>query len=223
MRTPWVLVIQWDGYVADPDAWSDEFFNYDYIGARWPWHNDGMSVGNGGFSLRSTKLMRLLASDEFPLRDGIYEDKLIGRIYRPLLESKYGIRFAPNDVADRFSYENSHPPGPTFGFHSPHNLARHLDASALQELVAMAHPSTVAADSMVCLLGNCFLAHEFPSMEALFPAMKQAIGVNELRDRLIKVGMNDALATYCLSLCEKLVRASAEDGKLGRQQLEEAQ
>ena len=37
IRTPWVLLIQWDGYVVDPSAWRAEFLDYDYIGARWPW------------------------------------------------------------------------------------------------------------------------------------------------------------------------------------------
>ncbi|WP_144403731.1 DUF5672 family protein [Caballeronia zhejiangensis] len=37
IRTPWVLLIQWDGYVVDSSAWRAEFLDYDYIGARWRW------------------------------------------------------------------------------------------------------------------------------------------------------------------------------------------
>ena len=36
------------------------FSHCDYIGAQWFWHNDGMRVGNGGFSLRSRKLLTAL-------------------------------------------------------------------------------------------------------------------------------------------------------------------
>jgi hypothetical protein len=45
------LLIQEDGYVLDYQAWSDEFLEYDYIGA--PWYDN--VVGNGGFSLRSKR------------------------------------------------------------------------------------------------------------------------------------------------------------------------
>ena len=38
--------------IGVPEAWTDDFFNYDYIGATW---DDGV-VGNGGFSWRSRKL-----------------------------------------------------------------------------------------------------------------------------------------------------------------------
>ena len=31
-----VLIIQSDGFVVNPYHWTDEFYNYDYIGAPWP-------------------------------------------------------------------------------------------------------------------------------------------------------------------------------------------
>lgn len=34
--TDYVLLTQDDGYVSNDMMWSDEFFNYDYIGAPWP-------------------------------------------------------------------------------------------------------------------------------------------------------------------------------------------
>ena len=33
--TDFVLVVQHDGYILNGDAWNDEFYNYDYIGAPW--------------------------------------------------------------------------------------------------------------------------------------------------------------------------------------------
>jgi len=35
--TSHVLLIQWDGHVANPDAWDPAFLDCDYIGARWFW------------------------------------------------------------------------------------------------------------------------------------------------------------------------------------------
>ena len=61
IATDYALVVQWDGYVIDGDAWADEFWNYDYIGARWPHVQGEFRVGNGGFSLRSEKAARRAA------------------------------------------------------------------------------------------------------------------------------------------------------------------
>src|SRR5690349_6482270 len=57
-NTEHCLLIQWDGYVINPEAWSDEFLQYDYIGAPW----DTNIVGNGGFSLRSKRFCELTAT-----------------------------------------------------------------------------------------------------------------------------------------------------------------
>jgi tetratricopeptide (TPR) repeat protein len=112
--TEFALVIQFDGYVLDGSRWSTEFQQYDYIGARWDL-KDGMAVGNGGFSLRSR---RLLAALQDPRIDaGQTEDLAICRTYRPLLEQEHGIRFAPEPVAERFAFETVPSSVPTFGFH----------------------------------------------------------------------------------------------------------
>ena len=58
--TKFVLIIQWDGYIINEKSWRPDFQLYDYIGAKW-WHNDGFNVGNGGFSLRSRKLVDSIA------------------------------------------------------------------------------------------------------------------------------------------------------------------
>lgn len=113
--TEFVLVTQHDGWVLDSDAWSDEFLEYDYIGAAWL-ENEGPNVGNGGFSLRSKKLQHILATDDF-IQPYHPEDNCICKIYRPYLESKYGIKFAPTELADKFSFELREPIQSTFGFH----------------------------------------------------------------------------------------------------------
>ncbi len=110
-----VLVIQHDGYVVDGKAWRDEFLDYDYIGAPWT-YTDGRNVGNGGFSLRSLKLQKVLQSEEFEFYSP--EDEKIARYYRQTLERKYGIKYAPDAVAHKFSFEMHKPLQPTFGFHN---------------------------------------------------------------------------------------------------------
>jgi ADP-heptose:LPS heptosyltransferase len=118
ITTTHVLLIQHDGYVLDASAWTDEFLNYDYIGAPWS-YRDGRNVGNGGFSMRSNRLMHRMAVDQFIQEIGIYapEDEVICRLYRKYLESQ-GIHFAPEDLAHRFSFEMHPPKQKTFGFHA---------------------------------------------------------------------------------------------------------
>ncbi len=129
IRTSHALVVQWDGYVVAGSAWDKRFRTYDYIGA--PIFRDGrVLVGNGGFSLRSRKLMRALA--KLPATPGINEDWMISEVLRPALERDFGIRFAPLEMAARFSYEQRFPDKPTFGFHGQSNLFRHeSDADVL--------------------------------------------------------------------------------------------
>jgi hypothetical protein len=99
--TQHVLIIQHDGYIINPYKWKEEWKTYDYIGAPWWYaHNN---VGNGGFSLRSSKLLRVLKS---PLFNQTHpEDDKIGRSYRQQLERVYKIKFAPEEVAAEFSWE----------------------------------------------------------------------------------------------------------------------
>ncbi len=114
--TPYALIVQHDGYVRNPEAWLNEFLEYDYIGATW-WYKDGKNVGNGGFSLRSKKLLELCAN--LPTNATHPEDHIICRDMRPYLESK-GIKFAPETLANQFSFEGYNQPGTytnQFGFH----------------------------------------------------------------------------------------------------------
>lgn len=106
------LVVQWDGYVVNPDHWKQEFLDYDYIGSTWK--TDG-EVGNGGFSLRSKKLLQSLSSDDFKC-PYTPEDCYICRDHRPQLES-FGIKFATPSIAASFGVEDGVHHG-QFGFHS---------------------------------------------------------------------------------------------------------
>jgi hypothetical protein len=129
--TTHALCVQWDGFVLDGAAWDPHFLDYDYIGAVWPQFRDGRNVGNGGFSLRSRRLLE--ACTTIPLDGSQVEDLLIGRLYRPLLEEQ-GVRFAPEPLARRFAYERTTPSGAEFGFHGAFNLVRLLKPAENLEL-----------------------------------------------------------------------------------------
>lgn len=118
--TNWALFIQFDGFPTRPEVWTEEFLQYDYIGAPFQ-KPDRLVVGNGGFSLRSKKLLDLTPS--CPQVDdgdvGMLEDQVISFSSREWLESQ-GIRFAPVELAKQFSTAEELGSVPSFGFHGHH-------------------------------------------------------------------------------------------------------
>lgn len=126
------LVVQWDGFILDACAWDPEFLEFDYIGAPWPQFQDGYDVGNGGFSLRSRRLLTACANPGF-IDDGQAEDVVIARLNRPWLEKEYGIRFGDRSTARRFSFERSSQSERTFGFHGVFNMPRAVGLSVFWE------------------------------------------------------------------------------------------
>ncbi len=135
-ETSHCLIVQADSFVINSDLWKDEFLKYDYIGG--PWHNkievkpdlilnlEKNPVGNGGFSLRSRKLVETTSkidfqSLNFPMKA---EDVVICHyLYQKMIDN--GIRFAPPKLAAQFSMENvDHLYGQNvnsvFGFHGKH-------------------------------------------------------------------------------------------------------
>lgn len=136
IHTSHMLIVQWDGYVIDPGMWRDDFLSVDYIGAVWPQYNDAHRVGNGGFSLRSRKLLDALAHDEIVPHHP--EDTCIARTYRTLLEQRWGIRFADEAMAHQFAVERERQCPSTFGFHGLSNLADVLSDQELRDFVQRA-------------------------------------------------------------------------------------
>jgi hypothetical protein len=132
IKTKFILIVQWDGYVLDGKKWNNTFYNYDYIGARWSWHRDNYKVGNGGFSLRSLKLHKIIARREFPYIENLAEDMQLCKFYRDKLSNKYKIKFAPDMLADEFSYEKKYTHTKTFGFHGFFNFYKHLHDKDLE-------------------------------------------------------------------------------------------
>jgi len=125
------LVAQWDGHLLDAGRWQAAFLDYDYIGASWPQFDDGHDVGNGGFSLRTRRLMELCRDPAFvPVHP---EDVAIGRTNRAWLEG-LGMRFAPRDLADAFAAERCSDPRRTFGYHGVWNMPRAISVDAFWQI-----------------------------------------------------------------------------------------
>lgn len=145
------LVIQWDGFVRDGSYWRDEFLEYDYIGAVWPQFSDDCRVGNGGFSLRSRRLIE--AARDVPLG---YEpeDVLLCRTHRHMLEKKHNIRFAGLEIARQFSYEREIRSGCEFGFHGIYNCPAEISSDMIAKLIGSLEPGLVGSRESVDLILN---------------------------------------------------------------------
>lgn len=135
--TDFCLLVQHDSWILYPDLWTDDFFNYDYIGAPWPLSHSAyidpfgnhVRVGNGGFSLRSKKLLEVPKYIDIPfeVNQGNFYKHMNANCYnedgnicvhnRHLYE-KMGCVFSPVEVAAKFSTETNVPETvKSFGFH----------------------------------------------------------------------------------------------------------
>ena len=207
VRTPYVLVVQWDGFVLDASQWRSGFLDFDYIGARWPWHPTGSDVGNGGFSLRSRRLLEALASPGFVHADAP-EDDLICRRNRTYLEQAHGIRFAPAEVAERFAYESGEPQRSTFGFHGLFNLWRHLDEGQVLAIADSLPARTCLSKAFIALQMTYLQQRKYWMVGAMYRLMTRA-GDRQAVLAAYGQAMPDAEVPEALvSLCERLIQGT---------------
>lgn len=114
------MMIHDDGFVINPHLWTDNFLKYDYIGAPWPGpieQTEGR-VGNGGFCIRSKKLIDFCKTIK---AEPGHDDWTIGVVQNEYLKEQ-GFTFAPIHVAMKFSLESvisecTFDLTQTFGFH----------------------------------------------------------------------------------------------------------
>jgi len=194
VATSHVLLVQWDGYVIDGARWEAGFRDFDYIGAPWTWRPAGQQVGNGGFSLRSRRLLEALADPAFP--PGHPEDALICRIWRPALEAS-GMRFAGPATARRFSVEMepvapARDGGPCFGFHGLHHLWRSLHEADLPELVAQLPAGWLRGDGADFLIAAYVARQRWREALVVLLAVEAEVGAAAAARRLAQMGGDGA-------------------------------
>ncbi|MDY4479470.1 MAG: DUF5672 family protein [[Pasteurella] aerogenes] len=150
IETDFALVVQNDGFVVNGNNWKDEFFDYDFIGAPLhcmfeylkdgslkQYHNEQCNPfyknmpahffegQNGGFSLRSQRLLKLLRElnikIQFPIPEPLSkgenislnytskshnEDIVLTILIRKQL-SENNIKFAPPEISTYFACESA--------------------------------------------------------------------------------------------------------------------
>jgi hypothetical protein len=119
INTNHALIIQDDGFVVNPEKWDDEFLKYDYIGAPFPIppKNDSITfrtpfgelirVGNGGFSLRSKKILSLATELKLPWKSyfGYHNEDGFYAVHNKHIYEENGCIYAPIEIAAKFSHE----------------------------------------------------------------------------------------------------------------------
>lgn len=113
IKSEFAMAIHEDGFPVRPDLWDNRFLEYDYIGAPW---TDGF-VGNGGFSIESSRMLKEKTTLPPSSNPAYPSDNYVCRVHRTTLLQK-GIKFAPTDLALKFSTEMTGRGVPSFGFHS---------------------------------------------------------------------------------------------------------
>ena len=143
VNTDFCILVQSDGFIINGHLWTEEFLQYDYIGHVWdfvnlPFHLPGVDpevvaakgahnlnrVGNGGFSLRSKKLLNASATITSKCEKG--EDAFICNDHYDYLTEQKGIVFGTVEIARKFSEDPTvkecASDSPTFGFHGIKDL-----------------------------------------------------------------------------------------------------
>ena len=173
IRSSHVLLTQWDGFVTHPQAWSDEFLVYDYVGAVWPDQPAEQSVGEGGFSLRSRRF--LAAGNDPRITQTQPDDVALCRTHRRFVEQAHGVIFAPPSLAHRFAAGESGMPDASLGFCGAHHLPAALPEVELSRWLDELQPTFFASPAALRLL-RALLASRMPVAAAKLLARRKAAG-----------------------------------------------
>ena len=204
IKTPYVLIVQWDGYVVDPSAWRPAYLKFDYIGA--PWHPDGV-VGNGGFSLRSRRLLDAVKA--IPVLPNLPEDHIICRQFREPLERRMGVRFGTRQAAIRFSYEYARPRHPTFGFHGIRHLLKHESEEDILWIASQLSPAETASWLYFLLVFDALEAGRERLAVGLYDLPRQHMAPEQIATAITKGSMPAEMAVLGVGKLETLWRAVA--------------
>lgn len=133
ITTSHCLIYQCDGFIIDHTKWSNDFLACDYVGAVWPDVGQANRVGNGGFSLRSKKLLELSTKIHPDPRSKHKAEDWTICVDNFNYMIANGVNFADIHTARRFSVEHtndacSYNKGSldtygSFGFHDKTNTA----------------------------------------------------------------------------------------------------
>jgi hypothetical protein len=188
IETDHFMCIQYDGMPIDGSCWSDNYLNYDFIGAAWPWGASNRRVGNGGFSVRSRRLAELCADPKLVFNppghgDNNYmEDLHICVMYADYLESQ-GIKYAPVSLANNFSAEIPGGRFNTYGFHGTLCLPYYLDDNHMEFYIDNMTERQFKSDFQARIIFGLYGAERWEHLEHMMDRGTELIP--DFKDRLM--------------------------------------
>jgi hypothetical protein len=100
------LIFQYDSFCMN--KFDNIFFNYNYIGARWP-HKASIyskiTLGNGGTSFRKTRIMEKIC-EKYINNDNFSKRRHAEDVFLCELLFENNLHNCTNEIADKFSFEN---------------------------------------------------------------------------------------------------------------------
>ena len=193
IKTNHCIIVQWDGFIVHPELWNPDLLNYDYVGAPWP-TKQGLVVGNGGFSLRSKKLLDALQDDAIVSKHP--EDQCICLENRAYLEATHGIIFAPSNLAQQFAFELHKPDFECFGFHAVCNLPLVLSKKDLINLIRKLPPKLIFTVQFSLFIETC---QSLNSDEVMTALKKQILMLTRsMNDELISSRLYRHIIKTCI-------------------------
>ena len=119
ITTDYICLIHDDGFIVNPQQWTNDFLKYDYVGAPWPKSKDGYSyispkgkqirVGNS-VSIRSKKILEIPSKLKLDWKDAhlslFHEDGFLCVQHHETLVHN-GVSFAPFELACKFAREET--------------------------------------------------------------------------------------------------------------------
>lgn len=189
IETDHFMVIQYDGMPIDSEFWDDQYLNYDYIGAPWPWGAANRRVGNGGFSVRSRKLTTICQDPTVVFNPPGYgdnnymEDLHICVMYADYLESQ-GVRYAPVPLAQKFSAEIPGGRFNTYGFHGTLCLPYYLSDEHMEFYIDNLTERQYKSDFQTRIIFGLYGAERWDLLEHMMD--RGTTMVPDFKERLIE-------------------------------------
>lgn len=158
LKSDYMILINWDTLLRDQSRWTEEFFDYDYIGSMWPWqapHSD--NTDHCGISWRSR---RLLDAMRYPAIESITDavPYHVSHHMEKIVREKFGIRISEQDMDHRFALEFGEDNGTSFAVRGLWNIinvfSRDVSESYVVGMPAMMWDDLNAAHEIIAALVN---------------------------------------------------------------------
>ena len=200
VASPHALLIGWDAFVINPDAWTDSLLEHDVVMARRRPAMPAKSAESTGLVLLSRSLLQRLGSCALP--DKI--DVLSALASNDPVLAALDVRQPPVELRDRFAFGDYASVGSPFGFERLFNMWMYFQPADLATFIAMASPARLASRDALSLAVNLQSLGRINEATTL---LKAIVGANPADDTAKNV--LDALAGRQLVVMANITAAPA--------------